>query len=144
MPFTWNDRFRLGIADIDKQHQTLLLMLHKALDFYTRSPHRLLEPAAKTSLTRDLKHIQDFLEFHFATEEGYMEQHQYPQGTEHRHEHAALLTLLADFTATLHGDDPVQPQELVEALRSWYDRHVTTHDRRLGEFLKNLPQPGPE
>ena len=37
MPFVWGEKYRLGINRIDRQHQTFLLLLSKAYDFYTHA-----------------------------------------------------------------------------------------------------------
>jgi hemerythrin len=136
MPFVWGEKYRLGITEIDRQHQTFLLLLNKAYDFYTHTAAKLPTEEVRQRLSKDLAGIRDFAQGHFATEEALMAGHDYPKLAEHRQEHAKLLDIVALFTEKTSRPDSFSPAEWINVMLQWYDYHVQHIDRELGEFLQ--------
>ena len=60
MPFVWGEKYRLGINEIDRQHQTFLLLLNKAYDFYTHAAKSLPPDEVRQRVLKDLTGIRDF------------------------------------------------------------------------------------
>jgi len=136
MPFVWDEKYRLGIPEIDRQHQTFLLLLNKALDFYTHNVGRLSTADLRQRVLKDLANLREFARAHFATEESYMDIHQYPKKVEHQQEHAKLLEITAHLQEKTRLAADFSPQEWIEVFLRWYDHHVQHVDREMGEFLR--------
>jgi len=136
MPFVWDDKYRLGIPEIDRQHQTLLLLLHKALEFYRHEIKALPTAAQRQRALKDLANLREVARAHFATEEAYMDIHNYPKSEEHRQEHANILEMTAQWAAAIRQAADFNPQEWIEVFLSRYDDHIQQVDRELGEFLR--------
>jgi hemerythrin len=137
MPFVWKEKYRLGISEIARQHQTFLLLLNKAYDFYTHAAAKLAPDEVRQRISKDLAGIRDFAQGHFATEEALMTKHEYPKLPEHRQEHEKFLDITAFLAEKTSRPDSFSPTEWIEVILQWYDHHVQHIDRELGEFLQN-------
>ncbi len=137
MPFVWGEKYRLGINEIDRQHQTFLLLLNKAYDFYTHAAKSLPPDEVRQRVLKDLTGIRDFARAHFATEESFMTKHNYPKLAEHQQEHAKLLDIADLLEDKIKRPETFSPAEWIEVILQWYDHHVQHIDREMGEFLKN-------
>ncbi|MGQ9920760.1 MAG: bacteriohemerythrin [Desulfobacca sp.] len=137
MPFDWGEKYRLGIPEIDRQHQTLLLLLHKAFDFYAHHPHHLPESALRQRLLQDLHGLREVARAHFATEEALMERYDYPHRGPHCQEHTKLLEIAARFAEKIALSGAFSLTEWIEVILQWYDNHVQHLDREMGEFFRD-------
>ena len=79
-----------------------------------------------------LNDLVRYAEFHFATEERLMEQHQVPDLARHREEHRRLLHDIRN----LHVDGDLGSISLIlRYLQEWLLHHVDGADRQLGQML---------
>jgi hemerythrin len=138
MPFVWRDKYRLGISEIDRQHQTFLLLLNKAFDFYSHAAKGLPPDEVRQRVLKDLDGIRDFARAHFTTEESFMTRHDYPKLSEHQQEHAKLLDIASFLEEKTARPGNFNPMEWIEVILQWYDHHVQHVDREMGEFLKDV------
>ena len=137
MPFYWGDKYRLGIPEIDRQHQTFLLLLHKAFDFYAHQANDLAGEALRSRVLKDLHGLREFARAHFATEESLMEQYEYPNLAAHHQEHARLLEIASLLEEKISRPGAFSPTEWIDVILHWYDHHVQHIDREMGEFLRD-------
>jgi hemerythrin len=135
VPFVWKEKYRLGINEIDRQHQTFLLLLNKAFDFYSHAAKNLPPDEVRQRVLKDLAGITDFARAHFTTEESLMTRHDYPKLAEHRQEHAKLLDIAAFFQEKTSQPGTFTSMEWIKVILQWYDHHVQHIDREMGEFL---------
>ncbi len=124
MPFVWGEKYRLRINEIDRQHQTFLLLLNKAHDFYTHSASSLPPDEVRQRVLKDLAGIRDFARAHFTTEESFMTRHDYPKLAEHQQEHAKLLDIASSLEEETSRPGPFTPAGWIEVILHWYDHHV--------------------
>ncbi|MDD2846684.1 MAG: bacteriohemerythrin [Rhodoferax sp.] len=124
MAIEWLDRYSLGDADIDAQHQTMFALVN-ALLAATEKSH-LTEAVANL-----LRHTQD----HFAHEESIMRQTAYPGLQAHAEQHSTLLAklghaseLIANYTLTMAN--------LESFLAAWLLNHMETLDAPLVSHLR--------
>lgn len=137
MPFLWDEKYRLGIPEIDRQHQTLLLLLNKAFDFYS---HQMSAPPSEDLRQRalqDLNKLREFARAHFATEEELMARFDYPQLTQHLQEHGKFLEMVAQVEAKTATAREFRANEWIEVMLHWYDYHVQHEDRDMGVYLRD-------
>lgn len=84
-------------------------------------------------IQRILLEIQRYAAFHFTSEENVMFQHRYPDLTEHKKLHAYLLdTYRAKVSAYEVGQCTLK--EIEEFLFNWLALHITSDDKKFGEF----------
>lgn len=127
---TWNERFTVGIEQVDEQHKCLF---DKIDDL--RAAMRLGE--GPSQLAPVLKFLGEYAVKHFATEEGLMRLYKYPKFDEHKKLHD-------DFK----GDFGKLKQELAAAttlsrlsiqvehrLSDWLVQHIRVRDKEAAAFM---------
>jgi hemerythrin-like metal-binding protein len=85
----WNDKFKIGVEEVDLQHEYFILLVNRLVDEFTESndstyKHRLLEELAL------------YTSFHFISKGNLMIKNNYPDFKEHMAIHRKLLSQLND------------------------------------------------
>lgn len=126
MPFlTWNDKYTVGVGEIDEQHRHLFKLtndFHDALTIGT----------AKKNLGDALDALVDYARRHFMDEEKLMADSQYPELAHHRIEHDRLTREALDFRARFVEGKPVSTLEFAKFLSDWLVKHIIVMDKKIG------------
>lgn len=139
----WKDEYLTFIEAIDEQHQRLFELLNAIYDMMRVGRGGEAIAAALTELT-------EFSRFHFATEEGIMEEGGFAGLEAHKAEHVRLLDEIRELRhRVLDGSTGMTMNELY-FLKDWLLNHFTGVDRTLAKFLQknaglvieNAPQLG--
>lgn len=124
----WNEDLFLGIRQIDEHHQHLVDLLNKCHDALLWG----IRPGERTLLVTSLK---EYALYHFATEEGLMKAHDYPELEAHLGEHgifnATIVSL--DDSSPLHDDQGYL--DIMTFLLEWFVIHIKSVDRKLCAYL---------
>ena len=125
----WRDDFRIGIAEVDHEHQVLIGLindLHAALGA-DRSQDRVEE---------FLGEIFARISAHFALEEKDMLARHYGEFGAHKADHERLLDDIRDIMDehAVHGS--LDDAAFAARLAAWFGDHFRTLDARLHHFLK--------
>jgi hemerythrin len=121
MTFEFEDRYELGIAEIDAQHRELFNILdqlekHSGADYSYE--------AARDALSQ----MTNYANIHFAIEESLMRMHGYPDIAAHVAEHQALRKQLTAFQQRLlDADIATQLHKFIDA---WLTNHIDVTDRK--------------
>jgi len=122
------DRLRLGIAEIDSQHEKLISLvngLHEAL----------VGGAERTLRDSFLSQLSEAAREHCAYEEELMSRHGYPGYQAHKLEHDRLLRNLADLIERYQNGELVLSIAVAMELKCWATIHIEKSDLPLGKFL---------
>lgn len=125
----WKDAYSIGNAKIDSEHMKLVEMINTA--------HASVD--SKTS-NRDVEKLVDamveYAKTHFATEEKYMAEYNYPDTANHKNEHWQFVTNISKEVP--FADGPILPGtvKILSFLADWLVKHMMGTDRKLGEFLQ--------
>jgi hemerythrin len=129
MPFiTWNDKYSVGIKNIDNQHQRLVEILNE------------LHEAMKNGKGKEIIHstidkLVDYTVYHFSLEEKYLNQYSYPEFKKHQATHQEFVNKIKEYqTSITNGTTPVTI-ELIGFLRDWILKHVQGMDKDYSPFL---------
>lgn len=136
----WNPSLSVGIAEIDKQHETLCRLLNDI--------QRAIEIHKDADLINDrLGQFDNYLRLHFSVEESLMRTLTFPDYEKHRESHKALLNQLTEIRNKVRTGGMPHP-ELLKFLGSWLNEHVmradkgySTHFQKAGgagEILKGM------
>ncbi len=128
----WQDKFSVGVAELDSQHKHLLVLLNKLLSM----SHK---PIVKEEFFGMLNQFVKYAETHFVTEERLMEEHGFPGLKEHAAIHAAFVIKMFALTEGIQNSDINAARELVEYVKNWYVEHVLGTDR---EYIALLAEKG--
>ena len=127
----WDASLKLNVDEIDEQHQHLIGLAERV--FSISSP---LEDIVV--VINSIRELQSYIQTHFADEERLMVKHGYPLLEEHRVLHRRITF---EVETMLHTTRDVM--ELVEnmkkVMRKWVIQHILREDRKIAQFLHNLP-----
>ncbi len=138
MGFLWHEKYCIGVAEIDKQHKTLLEMLNKADEAYaSEDRNTIVGDESKMRVYMDILRLREYAFTHFSTEERYMIKHQYPRFFDHKQFHDIFIQELFRLEHRLFNEHNVTPKDLVEFILNWYRVHVTRIDREFGIYMVN-------
>lgn len=125
--FEWEDRYAVGVAQIDEHHRHLVDLLNKAYhDFVHHASHR--ENAVI------LDELIDYATYHFTAEEQRMQDNNYPQMAAHKQEHEEFIRRVKEMHADLQ-QRKVFFLEILQFLKGWLANHILRTDVELGRFL---------
>lgn len=124
----WEDRYSVGVATVDHEHQELIELINRLYAAATAA-------RSKDAVVGFFGDLFKAISSHFALEERFMRERGYEQFTQHKNDHERLLDeirdLMEDFEASSRFDDRL----LADALDAWFSRHFETHDARLHKAL---------
>jgi hemerythrin-like metal-binding protein len=129
----WQDKFAIGITDVDHEHRQLVALinaLHARLD----------APDATESVSAFFGDLYAGIAAHFALEERIMREEGYDQYEEHKADHERLLDRIRDIMDDYEsGYYRAYRDRLAGQLEDWFSRHFRTHDARLHGAFEGRP-----
>lgn len=132
---TWNPAWDTGIEAIDGQHRNLLAQFEGLIA-------AIHENHLNDQIPGLLTFLSDYVEFHFTTEEGYMQAAQFPGLPGHKARHDELRDRVVQLIES-QGRDPVDVTEgLITFLTDLLVGHIDDHDRSMARFLHRSKAPG--
>jgi hemerythrin-like metal-binding protein len=128
---TWSSVLSVGVSEIDDQHKRLVELANQ------------LNDAMRAGLGRDylggtLSELVRYTQYHFATEERLMAQHQYPESNAHKTQHTNFVNDVAAFKAKFEKGDTALTSDVMNFLRDWLCNHIMRTDKELGRALNEL------
>ncbi|MBN1398161.1 MAG: hemerythrin family protein [Bacteroidetes bacterium] len=128
----WNDKYSVGIREIDDQHRTLVNTINKLLEDQRDEYDALKFKTALSSLIH-------YAYTHFATEEQYMLQAKFPDMDQHIMEHVEFIMKTLDLALKVENGKGESMKELLYYLEKWFSSHVLGTDRLYIPYItKNL------
>jgi hemerythrin len=130
--FNWDDSLSVGVKLIDEQHKVWIERLNalsEAIESHKEAGH----------ISRTLNFMMDYVEFHFAAEEGLMAEHSYPGSAHHKHEHQKFREILMDLLVLELEEDQaaVTFASSIHTFQvSWLKEHIQHADRLFAAFLQ--------
>lgn len=136
MPLEWNDKFCIGINEIDEQHKTFLDMLNKAMEAYrkgldTGKVYKDIE------LHAELLALRNYAFTHFSTEEAGMIKYNYSDFITHKKQHDSFIKELFSLEDSLAENRNMTLKSIICFSWNWFKNHIVESDMKFGEFIKN-------
>ncbi|MFN3383315.1 MAG: bacteriohemerythrin [Archaeoglobaceae archaeon] len=126
----WNQSFRVGVAEIDAQHEKLVEMLGNLLEEMKRGQGRAL-------MAKTIEGMLNYAKEHFATEEKYMKLYKYPDSLKHKKEHEKFVEIAKSFyEGYMNGS--LTAIDLMNFLKNWLVEHILGSDKKLGKFVSEV------
>ena len=124
----WRDDFRIGIASVDHEHQTLIQLIN---DLHAQS-----QGGDREAVLDFLGEVNAKISAHFALEEKIMRERGYDEYADHKADHERLLDGIRDIMDDYEsGAYPDYGDALSIHLRDWFTQHFKTKDARLHKML---------
>jgi hemerythrin len=124
MSIEWVESYKMGIANIDKQHQHLFELTNALLEVDNL-------PGVRALIMQLYKHTRE----HFELEEDLMRKMKYPGTEEHIGYHNALLDRLNDISNQV-GKGQLDRLAIEKLMTDWALRHVPNDDAMIASFLR--------
>ena len=122
--FVWRQEFNLGVAELDSQHQQLVVMLSDLHD-------AMLEGEGSAVLGPVFSGLVDYTLSHFAAEEAWMHRLGYPGVVRHRLQHGELTDRVLELRARLDRGEGNLTVDTLQFLRDWLSGHILATDQQL-------------
>ncbi len=132
----WNESLSVGFRKIDAEHKELFKMIKELVDAINQH-------TCKYKIDDVIKFLEDYVKNHFAMEENYMKEFEYPEYRQHRAEHEKFMIDFAELKGELQeikaSGSYAGSYELSvttnQVLVDWLLDHIAKVDRKLAEFL---------
>jgi hemerythrin len=125
----WEDRYNLGIDDIDQHHRHLLELLN-------RSYNAVIMEQNKNEVRYIFHELLEYADYHFSAEEAMMKRYGYARTDMHLAEHETFRQKVNDLLDRLLGTGFSFDVELICFLEEWLLNHILHMDREYAEFFR--------
>ena len=130
---TWQDKFSLGIKDIDNDHQSLF-------DFFDQLHEAYASGNGAGSMDPVFEELFDYAKQHFQREEELMQSIGFPELPSHQARHAEFRERINDLYARFKkgekkiGKTPIC-LEILGFLKNWLHFHILEEDMMIKKFI---------
>jgi len=124
----WDNKYSVGIALFDQQHQKLVDMVNKLHDAMKAGQ-------GKAVLGDILKGLLTYTQTHFQAEEKAMSQHAYPDFNAHKKQHQDLVAQAVAIQKKFESGQAALTVEVLQFLNDWLVKHIMGSDKAYGPFL---------
>lgn len=124
----WSPSLSVGIARFDDQHRKLIVLINELHD-------GMRAKKGKEAVDKVLDGLIEYTRTHFKAEETAFEANGYPGAAEHKKQHDALISKVAELHEKHHCGALFVTVETLEFLSSWLKGHIMDTDRKYGPFL---------
>ncbi len=124
----WNDSLSVNVAEIDQQHQQLVKMANKL-------NNAMRERKAKDVLGEIIDGLIKYAVVHFATEEKYFHQFNYPETAVHEKEHSDFAKTVTEFKQGFDENRLMLSIDIMDFLQDWLITHIKGSDKRYSSFF---------
>jgi len=133
---TWTPDLSVNVSEVDDQHKELFFRINRFLEALESRPDA-------SALAEFFDYLEGYMNFHFGTEERYMEKYALYGYTDHdRHlsEHAVFRRDFAEFKneMTRDGVSELMIGEWRNWITNWWLLHITRVDKGLGAFIREM------
>jgi len=124
--FVWEDKLSVGVDEMDKQHQTLIVKINSLIDQ--------LEAGDTGKILSSFEELAGFVVQHFTEEEQLMANAGFPGLEGHKLIHKNLLEQVGGFKGEIESGD-LDSKKLVNFLKFWLTSHIMGIDCKYGEHI---------
>lgn len=125
----------VDIPEIDDQHEAFFKMLDKINDVVP-DMYKPLDDDEVDDLIDVVSELRDYALEHFRTEEGYMQEVDYPGTGKQKKEHNRFITDVIRLEAELMNGSAMPPIKVRNFMHDWYRDHILNLDKPFGEYYK--------
>ncbi|NKE66811.1 bacteriohemerythrin [Ramlibacter sp. RBP-2] len=126
--FTWDDKYTLHIAEIDRQHQKLFALFNDLYD-------AMQDGHGQEVIDKVLTGVVDYTVYHFDTEEKLLRQYGYQDEAAHRAEHAKLAEQAKALVLKHRAGEAKVTLATLKFLCDWLNNHILGTDKKFAPFL---------
>jgi hemerythrin len=126
MAIPWEEKYNLGIKEIDLQHMHFVETLNKLYDAINNSQ-------VQEELEKIIDQLIEYKNLHFSTEEKYFDLFKYEGAEEHKKEHDLFSDNILRFQEEFKSGKKEITFELTDFLEDWLINHLSTMDKKYAD-----------
>lgn len=126
----WSENLSVGITEIDEQHKKLVSQINTLHD-------GMRSGQGKDTLEKTLGELAAYTQYHFETEEKYMEKFGYPDFEKHKAEHDAFVGKVVDFQNAYSSGKLGLSIDVMKFLSGWVAGHIRGTDKNYTVCFKD-------
>jgi len=127
--FEWNDKFLLGVNDMDEEHKVLIGKINKLVNS--------LNGVNQNEIQTNFIDLRDYTVVHFRDEEQYMQSINYPDFEAHSKIHENMLAKFGSFESEVF-DGSLNKKKFVAFLKNWLISHILGVDMQYADHSRSL------
>lgn len=127
---TWQDKYSVGIGQIDDQHKQLIDMINELND-------AMLAGKGRDVLMTVLNKLARYCLSHFAVEENLFDTHAYPKTADHKEKHHKMNAKVKALIDEVQSGKSTISIEVMNFLKNWLDKHIMETDKKYGPYLNS-------
>lgn len=131
----FTEEYLVDIPEIDEQHQTFFALLDK-MGKAVPDLYKPLDDAGADAIIDVLDELRDYAMLHFRTEEGYMQEIDYPGLAKQKREHNRFITDVIRMQGELLNGSAMPAIKIRNFMHDWYRDHILTLDKPFGQTYK--------
>ncbi len=124
----WSDSYKVGIAEIDEQHQMLISMINELHD-------QMLRGKGNKAVGKTLDGLIGCTKYQFGIEEKYFDQFGYPWTSGHKREHSDFTQKILSFQGIFRQGNQYLSLSVLNYLSVWLRNHINDSDKKACYFL---------
>lgn len=143
MPVVWTKDYSIGIEEMDKQHQRLLVLINR-VEIISQMDYKRDDFKSKS-----LEVIQDVLNYtiiHFSSEEVLLRMFDYPEYDKHKITHDKFVAFVIQkqkqseefFLNNRKSEMNLELEELYKFLKKWLLGHILKTDKEYTQFFLDV------
>jgi len=125
----WDDSYSVGFEPIDNQHKNLVLMTN---ELFQACKEGVI--AADIAFLQTMKKAVEYAETHFADEENYMREANYPHLDEHKELHEDFVESVVNSIEEFEAGN-AEPIDMARYLKKWLLNHIAISDKKYMPYL---------
>ncbi len=125
----WNDSYLLGIPMIDNQHKKFFVILDNLVT--------LNQKQEKSEMHSLINELQNYVIYHFQTEEDLMVKSHSPNIDLHVMEHELFRKKVEEFHHSYYNNNEELLNEMISFMRKWLIIHISETDAEYADSIKN-------
>lgn len=130
----WKDEYLTQVEEIDTQHRRLFDLINGIYDLIRVG-------RGSDSIVEALGEVLEFTQFHFATEEKFMDSTSFLAAEGHKNEHGRLLDQIRELRRSVRDGRTVMSMNEMYFLKDWLLSHFQGPDRGLASHLLSRAVP---
>ncbi|MCP4702464.1 MAG: bacteriohemerythrin [Gammaproteobacteria bacterium] len=130
MLIVWNERYSVGVREIDEQHKRLI-------GFINELHEAMRSGGSKEVLGTVFAGLIEYTMTHFAAEERFMKAMDYVHYAKHKAAHDGLTKRVLELQSGFQTGEITLSMDLMDFLQKWLMEHIMEVDKELGKFLND-------
>lgn len=125
---SWDENYCVGVREFDNHHKKLVSL--------TNDLHESMKVGKSKEILSDIiKELVDYTAKHFAAEEKYMQQYNYPDMQQHKVEHEKFVAKVIEFQKGYEAGKVLLTMEVNSFLKDWLLNHILKTDKEYGQYF---------